>query len=91
MSTGARAQRSASDTRNARRRRRALADHRLRDAIARVAEVAKTDADLNTELKLGIPLIPLLRDKKVNLDLGDGLDLRQWWEKATGRLGSWWC
>jgi hypothetical protein len=66
--------------------RRAPADHRLRDAIAKVAEVAKADADLNAELKLGIPLIPLLRDNKVNLDLGGGLDLRQWWENLREKL-----
>jgi hypothetical protein len=52
-------------------------DQRLRDAIAEVTEVVKADADLNTGLELSIPLVPLLLDYKVNLDLGGGLDLRQ--------------
>ncbi len=61
-------------------------DQRLRDAIAEVTEVVKAEADLNTGLELSIPLIPLLLDYRVNLDLGSGLDLRQWWEKIREKL-----
>lgn len=61
-------------------------DQRLRDAIAEVTEIVKADADLNTGLELTIPLIPLLLDYKVNLDLGGGLDLRQWWESVREKL-----
>jgi hypothetical protein len=61
-------------------------DQCLRDAIAEVTEVVKADADLNTGLELTIPLIPLLLDYKVNLDLGGGLDLRQWWENLRTKL-----
>ena len=61
-------------------------DQRLRDAIAEVTEIVKADANLNTGLELTIPLIPLLLDYKVNLDLGGGLDLRQWWEKVRRKL-----
>lgn len=52
----------------------------LRQLIDEVMEVVKADADVNTGLELTMPLIPLLLDYKVNLDLGGGLDLRQWWE-----------
>ncbi len=61
-------------------------DQRLRDTIAEVTEIVKANADLNTGLELTIPLIPLLPDYKVNLDLGGGLDLRQWWEILRERL-----
>jgi nucleoside phosphorylase len=61
-------------------------DQRLREAIAEVTEIVKANADLNTGLELTIPLIPLLLDYKVNLDLGGGLDLRQWWENLRERL-----
>lgn len=61
-------------------------DQRLRDAIAEVTEVVKANADLNTGLELSIPLIPLLLDYKMNLDLGGGLDLRQWWENLREKL-----
>jgi len=33
-----------------------------------------------------ISLIPLLFDYRVNLDLGGGLDLRQWWETVRRKL-----
>jgi hypothetical protein len=61
-------------------------DQRLRDAIAEVTEIVKADADVSTGLELSIPLIPLLLDYKVNLDLGGGLDLRQWWEQVREKL-----
>ena len=61
-------------------------DQRLREAIAEVTEVVKADADVSTGLELAIPLIPLLLDYKVNLDLGGGLDLRQWWENLKKKL-----
>lgn len=61
-------------------------DQRLREAIAEVTEVVKADADLKNGLELTIPLIPLLLDYKVNLDLGGGLDLRQWWENLRKKL-----
>jgi hypothetical protein len=39
----------------------------------------RAGADVSTGLELTIPLILLLLDYKVNLDLGGGLDLRRWW------------
>jgi hypothetical protein len=33
-----------------------------------------------------LPMIPLLLDYRVNLDLGGGLDLRQWWENRREKL-----
>ena len=61
-------------------------DQRLRDAIAEVTEVVKASTDVSTGLELTIPLIPLLLDYKMNLDLGGGLDLRQWWENLVEKL-----
>lgn len=61
-------------------------DQRLRDAIAEVTKAVKADADLNTGLELSIPLVSLLLDYKINLDLGGGLDLRQWWENLRDKL-----
>ncbi|CAG0935177.1 5'-methylthioadenosine/S-adenosylhomocysteine nucleosidase [Thermoflexales bacterium] len=61
-------------------------DQDLRDAIAEVTEVVKSEADGGTGLELSIPLVPLLLNYKVNLDLGSGLDLRQWWEKIREKL-----
>ncbi len=58
----------------------------LRQLIDEVMEVVKADADVNTGLELTMPLIPLLLDYKVNLDLGGGLDLRQWWENLKKKL-----
>ena len=61
-------------------------DRRLREAIAEVTEVVKANADVGTGLELTIPLIPLLLDYKLNLDLSSGLDLRQAWENLRERL-----
>ncbi len=61
-------------------------DQRLRDAIAEVTEVVKASTDMSTGFELTIPLIPLLLDYKMNLDLGGGLDLRQWWENLREKL-----
>ena len=61
-------------------------DRRLREAIAEVTEVVKANADVGTGLELTLPLIPLLLDYKLNLDLGSGLDLRQAWENLRERL-----
>lgn len=61
-------------------------DQRLRAAIAEVTEVVKANADIGTELELTIPLIPLLLDYKLNLDLGSGLDLQQGWENLRAGL-----
>ncbi len=58
----------------------------LRQSIDEVTEVLKADADVNTGLELTIPLIPLLLDYKFDLDLGGGLDLRQWWENLWRKL-----
>jgi hypothetical protein len=58
----------------------------LRQSLDEVTEVLKADADVNTGLELTIPLIPLLLDYKLNLDLGGGLDLRQWWENLLRKL-----
>ena len=46
----------------------------------------KANANVGTGLELNIPLIPLLLDYKMNLDLGSGLDLRQWWDNLRDRL-----
>ena len=55
-------------------------DAGTRDVLDEVTEIVRADVDLRTGLELTIPLIPLLLNYKVNLDLGGGLDLRQLWE-----------
>lgn len=51
-----------------------------------VTEMLKADADVDTGLELTIPLIPLVLDYQVNLDLSSGPDPRQWWENLQERL-----
>jgi hypothetical protein len=51
-----------------------------------VTLVLKANADVGTGLELTIPLIPLLLDYTLNLDLGSGLDLRLGWENVRERL-----
>jgi hypothetical protein len=55
-------------------------DAEIRDVLDEVTEIVRADVDLRTGLELTIPLIPLLLNYKLNLDLGGGLDLRQLWE-----------
>ena len=58
----------------------------VRRALDEVTEVLKAGADARTGLELTVPLIPLLLDYKINVDLGGGLDVRQWWENLLARF-----
>jgi hypothetical protein len=51
-----------------------------RRVLEEVSEVVRAGVDLRTGLELTAPLIPLLLEYESDLDLGGGLDLRQWWE-----------
>lgn len=55
-------------------------DANVRRVLDQVSEVVYAETDLHTGLELTIPLIPMLLNYNLNLDLGGGLDLRQVWE-----------
>ena len=56
-----------------------------RRILDEVTELIRAEADLHTGLELTIPLIPLLLNYNLNLDLGGGLDLRQAWDRLVNR------
>ena len=58
----------------------------MRRALDDVTEVIRAETDVKTGLELAIPLVPGLLSYRANLDLGGGLDLRQWWENLRARL-----
>jgi nucleoside phosphorylase len=58
----------------------------VRSTLKEVTEVVRVETDVKNGLEWTIPLIPALLNYKINVDLGGGLDLRQWWENLLARI-----
>ena len=56
-------------------------DSGLRDYVDEIVMILKSDTDLRSCLELSLPIIPAILKYKTTLEVGPGVDLRQWFRE----------